>query len=147
MKYINTNDLITVLMREDLLRDGYLKIIYELSEEREGIEISLKEEGKESQLKCGLNQVIKSFSKFGSNSEDVTKRVKESEENYCTCGNPSEKANGNLDGVTCYDCRKHFKDEKVVTDNTKVNTYLLNRVEELEKELIDLKLKLKDLSK
>lgn len=32
---------------------------------------------------------------------------------------------------------------KVVIDNSKVNTYLLNRVEELEKELIDLKLKLK----
>lgn len=37
--------------------------------------------------------------------------------------------------------------EKAVTDNSKANTYLLNRVEELEKELIDLKLKLKDLSK
>lgn len=36
MKYINANDLITVLMREDLLSDGYLKIINELSEEREG---------------------------------------------------------------------------------------------------------------
>lgn len=40
-----------------------------------------------------------------------------------------------------------LSEEKVVTDNSKVNTYLLNRVEELEKELIDLKLKLKDLSK
>lgn len=40
-----------------------------------------------------------------------------------------------------------LSEEKVVTDNSKVNTYLLNRVEELEKELIDLKLKLKELSK
>ena len=40
-----------------------------------------------------------------------------------------------------------LSEEKVVTDNSKANTYLLNRVEELEKELIDLKLKLKDLSK
>lgn len=48
---------------------------------------------------------------------------------------------------TVLDLIDELSEEKVVTDNSKVNTHLLNRVEEHEKELIDLKLKLKDLSK
>lgn len=126
------------LSGKNQLPEGYTEI--SLKEEESWLDkderLFHKEEEKE--YKCGLNEAIGAFSKFGSNSEDVIKSLKEQYEPHGLIPDLNELI-------------ESYKTAEKLCERI---LYYINRNKELEtdnaalcKELTDLKLKLKDLIK
>lgn len=147
MKYINADKLIERVKDLKFSTEGIktvIDLIDELSEEREEqpnpLKVTIKGDGTEEYGK----KIIEYFEKLGGINVANIECTKKSSYYFVNIYNEIYWAYEIPKGYTEISLKE---DWKIVTDNSKVNTYLLKRVEELEKELIDLKLKLKDLSK